>query len=324
MRAVRADRFGAPEVLGLTEVPEPEPSAGQVKIAVRSASVIYGDVIVRSGRYPRPLPWIPGIEVAGEVVRIGPEVDESLLGATVVATTAGQSGGYAEYAVAPAAYTFAVPGGLAMDTALAVFQAGAVARGLLSAMGVRAGETVLVTAAAGRIGSVLVQSARAAGNTVIGAVSSEKVSAAADFGAHAVVDYTVADWPESVREVTGGRGVDVVLDAVGGVVGEAALTVAADGGGRIGLYGFASGAWPQLDALTLGTRGLTVSGPLGIVFRKSDAEQRDDAEWALAAAGRGELRPRIHARHPLERAADAHRELEERRNVGAIVLSVGP
>ncbi|MFE3053431.1 zinc-binding dehydrogenase [Nocardia sp. NPDC059236] len=170
---------------------------------------------------------------------------------------------------------------------------------------------------------MLVQSARAAG-AVIGAVSGEKVPAAADFGAHTVVDYTVADWPERVRELTGGRGADVVLDAVGGAVGEAALTVAADGGGRIGLYGFASGAWPRLDALTLGTRGLTVSGPLRIVFRRSDAEQRGDAEWALAAAGRGELRPRIHARHPLGRAADAHRELEERRNVGAILLSVRP
>jgi NADPH2:quinone reductase len=321
VQAVRVNRFGEPDVLVIEDVDDPEPAVGQVVVDVRIAGVVYGDAIVRSGRYPLPLPWIPGIEVGGKVVAAGPDVDESLLGKTVVATTAGQSGGYAERALVTAAYTFPVPDGLALDVALAVFQAGALARGLLSAMRLSCGEAVLITAAAGRIGSLLVQLAKSAGATVIGAASRQKLTAVTEFGADFAIDYGAKGWSGQVREATGGRGADLVLDAVGGETAAVALAATADGGGRIGLYGFASGQWPALDAQTIARRGLTVSGPLGMVFRKSDAEQRDDAEQALAAAARGELTPRIHARFPLERAADAHRELEGRRSVGAIVLT---
>ena len=321
MHAVRVNRFGGPDVLVIEDVADPEPAAGQVLVEVCIAGVVYGDVIVRSGRYPLPLPWIPGLEVGGRVVAVGPDADESLLGKTVVATTAGQAGGYAERALATAAYTFPVPDVLALDVAVAVFQAGAVARGLLSAMRLSGDDTVLITAAAGRIGSLLVQLAKSAGATVIGAASREKLTAVTEFGADHVIGYGAADWPDHVRELTGGRGADLVLDAVGGETATRALAATADGDGRIGLYGFASGQWPVLDAQSIGRRGLTVSGPLGTVIRKPDAEQRDDAEQALLAAARGELSPRIHARFPLERAADAHRELEGRRSVGAIVLT---
>jgi NADPH2:quinone reductase len=321
MRAVKVHRFGEPDVLVIEDAADPEPGPGQVLVDVCVAGVVYGDVIVRSGRYPLPLPWIPGLEVGGHVVAAGPEVDESLLGKTVVATTAGQAGGYAERALATAAYTFPVPDGLALDIALTVFQAGAVARGLLTAMRISAGDTVLITAAAGRIGLLLVQSAKSAGATVIGAASREKLTAVTEFGADHAIDYSAAGWPDQVRELTGGRGVTLVLDAVGGQTATRALAATADGAGRIGLYGFASGQWPALDAHAIASRGLTVSGPLGMVIRKSDTGQRDDAEGALAAAARGELTPRIHARFPLERAADAHRELEGRRSVGAIVLT---
>jgi NADPH:quinone reductase len=201
-----------------------------------------------------------------------------------------------------------------------VFQAGGLARGLLAAMRLRAEDTVLITAAAGRIGSMLVQLAKAAGASVIGAASGRKCPAVTGFGADHVLDYTAAGWPERVRELTSGRGADLVLDGVGGTIAEQALAVTADGGGRIGFYGYASGAWPALDAHAITTRGLTVTGALGAVVRKPDAQQREDALEALAAAARGELRPRIHARHPLSQAADAHRELEGRESVGAIVL----
>ena len=321
MRAIKVTRFGEPEVLVIDEVADPEPAAGQVLVEVRMSGVVYGDVIVRSGRYPLPLPWIPGVEVGGQVVAVGPDVDDSLLGRTVVATTVGQSGGYAERALVTAAYTFPVPDGLALDVALTVFQAGAVARGLLRAMRFSGEDTVLITAAAGRVGSLLVQSAKSAGARVIGAASGEKLGAVTEFGADHAIDYAADDWPDQVRELTGGRGADLVLDAVGGRTAAHALAAAADGGGRVGLYGFASGEWAALDAQTIGRRGLTVSGPLGILIRESDAVQRDDAEQVLAAAARGELTPRVHARFPLEHAADAHRELQERRSVGAIVLT---
>jgi NADPH2:quinone reductase len=322
VRVIRVDRFGEPDVLLAAKVADPEPAAGQVLVNVRMAGVGYGDVIVRSGRYPLPLPWIPGVEVGGQVAAVGPGVDESLLGRTVVATTAGQAGGYAERAVAPAAYTFGVPAGLALDAALAVFQAGALARGLLTAMRLSASDTVLITAAAGRIGSLLVQTAKAAGATVIGAASRPKLAAVRESGADHAVDYGAPGWPDQVRELTGRRGATLVLDAVGGETAVSALAATADGGGRIGLYGYASGGWPQLDAPAIIRRGLSLSGPLGMVIRKPDAEQRDDAEQALTAAARGELNPRIHARFALERAADAHRELEARRSAGAIVLTV--
>lgn len=322
VRAVRVDEFGGPDVLVVRDVSDPEPRAGQVLVDVRMAGVGYGDVIVRSGVYPLPLPWIPGIEVAGQVVAVGPSVDESLLGKTVVATTAGQAGGYAERAVATAAYTFPVPDGLALDTALVVFQAGALARGLLAAMRLSAGDSVLITAAAGRVGSLLVQWAKAAGALVIGAASASKLDAVTGFGADYAVDYGSSGWAERVRSLTGGPGVTLALDAVGGLVGTAAFGALADGAGRIGLYGYASGAWPAMDVAGTARRGVTVCGPLGMVIRKSDALQRDDAEQALAAAARGELTPRIHGRYSLAEASCAHRELEERRSVGAVVLTI--
>ena len=321
MRAVRVHGFGGPDVLVTETVADPTPAAGQVLVEVHVVGVGYGDVIVRSGRYPLPLPWIPGVEVGGQVLAVGSGVDESLLGATVVATTAGQAGGYAERAVAPATRTFPVPNGLSLDVAVAVFEAGALARGLLSAMRLHAEDTVLITAAAGRIGSLLVQLATSAGATVIGTASGAKLAAVTEFGADHAVDHGLADWAEQVRELTGGRGATLVLDAVGGRTTGSALAATADGAGRIGLYGYASGDWPQLDVQAIARRGLTLSGPLGILSRKPDADQRDDAEHALAAAARGELTPRIHSRFELGRAADAHRELEARRSVGAIVLT---
>ncbi|WP_227979870.1 zinc-binding dehydrogenase [Nocardia spumae] len=324
MRAVRVTEFGDPEVLVLADIADPAPAAGQVLVQVERAGVAFGDVIVRSGRYPLPLPWVPGLEVGGRVVGLGPGADPALLGRTVVATTAGRAGGYAELAVAPADYTFPVPDGLDLEVALTVFQSGALARGLLTAMGLSSSDTVLVTAAAGRIGSMVVQTAKAAGARVIGVAGTAKTAAVADFGADHALDYESGQWGARVRALTGGRGVDLVLDAVGGEVAAQAISAAADGAGRIGLYGFASGDWAPVDAPTVSHRGLTVCGALGVVIRKSDAEQRADAEGALAAAVRGELKPRIHARVPLAAVATAHRELEQRLSVGAVVLSVGP
>jgi NADPH:quinone reductase len=322
MRAVRVTRFGAPEVLVMEELDDPAAhGAGQVLVEVELAGVMFGDVIVRSGRFPWPLPWTPGLEVGGRVLAVGPGGDEALIGKTVVATTVGQSGGYAERALTTADYTFPVPDGLPLEVALTVFQAGAVARGLLTAMHLRSDDTVLITAAAGRVGSLLVQLAKAAGATVVGAAGADKTDAVRDFGADHVLDYTLPDWPERLRELTDGHGADLVLDAVGGDVTRQALVATADGGGRLGLYGYASGAWPELEIQTIARRGLTVSGPLGILTRKSDPEQRDDSLAVLAAAARGDLSPRIHARYPLAQAAQAHHELEQRRSIGAIVLS---
>lgn len=321
MYVSRIHEFGPPQVLRYEQVDEPAPATGEVIVAVERAGVSYGDVIVRTGSYPVTLPYVPGVEVGGRVVAVGADADPALVGRRVVACTAGNAGGYAELARASAAYTFPVLDGLGLDRAIAVFQAGAVALGLLTAMRVRPGETVLVTAAAGRIGGLLVQLARSTGATVIAAAGGgEKTAAAHEAGAEHVVDYTGDDWPAQVRETTGGRGADVVLDAIGGSVGAQAIDAAARPGGRIGIYGYASGTWTPLDTAAIVSGGRSVSGPLSLVFAKSDAEQRADAEQALAAAARGELTPRLHAEYPLADAAAAHTELATRRTIGGIQL----
>jgi NADPH2:quinone reductase len=315
MRVVRVREFGPPQVMRIEEAEAPRPSAGQVVVAVEMAGVIYGETIVRSGRYPLPLPYEPGIEVGGRVVEAGPDVDPSLIGRQVVATTVGNTGGYAEAALAEIGNVYPVPDGLPLERAIPVFQAGAVATGILSAMRVRAGETVLITAAAGRIGSLLVQLAKAAGAAhVIGAAGGpDKLAAAEEFGADVTVDYGKPEWVSEVMTATGGRGADVVLDAIGGGIGEQALRAAADGSGRFGVYGFASGTWIPLDAGRLAQRGLSV-------IAKPLAEQRADAEQVLDAAAAGALVSRVHAAYPLERACDAHTDLELRRTIGALLL----
>ena len=322
MRAVRVAEFGPPDVLRVEEVDDPVPSGGEVLVEIEAAGVGYGDVIVRSGRYPFPVPYVPGLEAGGTVVAVGPGGDSALLGRRVVAATVGMTGGYAELALARAGDVHEVPGGLAVPEAVAVFQAGAVALGVVAAVGLRAGESVLVTAAAGRIGSLLVQHARAVGaRPVIGAAGGPgKAAAVRDFGADLDVDYTAPDWAAEVRAATGGRGADVVLDAVGGAVGAQALRAVADGGGRFAPYGFTSGAWVGLDAHEIGRRGLTVVGALGIAFARPAQEQRAAAAEALRAAAAGRLRPRVHGCFPLERAADAHTAVEGRGTVGAVLL----
>jgi NADPH2:quinone reductase len=321
MRAVQVREFGAPEVLRVAEVEDPQPGPGEVLVAVEAAGAIFGDALVRSGAYPRPLPYVPGMEVGGQIVGVGPEVDPGLRGRWVVATTPGMSGGYAQFARVTVASSYLVPEGLPLDEAVAVFQAGGLAAGILGALRVGAGDSVLVTAAAGRIGSLLVQLARNAGaETVIGAVgSAAKLAAVWGAGVDLAVDYSEAGWTDQVGKQTGGKGVDVVLDAIGGSVRTQAMRAAAAGSGRIGVYGFASGE-SMIDTKDIAGKGLTVVGALGAVWAKPAAEQRADVEGVLTAVAAGELTPRIHRGYPLEKAADAHAELEGRRNIGAVLL----
>lgn len=322
MRVIRVHETGGPQVLRIEESERPEPGPNQVLIAVELAGVSYGDTIVRSGRYPFPLPFVPGTEVGGTVVQVGDEVESVSVGTRVLATTIGATGGYAEFACVDAISVVPLPAGLALEQGLAVFQAGALAVAIVAVMGVRPEDTVLLTAAAGRIGSLMLQSAKARGATVIGAASgARKVAAVSAAGADFGIDYAHPEWPAKVREVTGGRGVDVVIDAVGGTIGAQAVSCAADGRGRVGIYGFSSGSWIDIDIVDLARRGLTVIGPLGIIFATSPAAQRADAERALAAAVEGALIPRIHATYSFEQAARAHAELESRSTIGAVLLA---
>ena len=211
-----------------------------------------------------------------------------------------------------------VPAGLGLDAALALLADGRTAMSLVRAAAPRAGERVLVEAAAGGVGSLLVQLSAARGADVVAAAGGErKLELARELGARVAVDYREPDWAERVREARGG--VDVVFDGVGGEVAQTAFELLAPGG-RMVSFGLASGQWAQLSEEEAAARGVSLVRP----GRPTPEEQRELTESALAEAAAGRLRPVIGQRFPLERAADAHAAIESRATVGKTLLEVAP
>jgi NADPH2:quinone reductase len=324
MHAIRLHAFGPAENLRYEEVDDPLPGPGEARIAVAAAGVHLIDTVIRSGRRQGPLalpelPAIPGREVAGVVDALGVGVDEDLLGRRVVAHLGPASGGYAELAVRDVDALRPIPDGVSEDAAVAMIGTGRTAMGILEVGELRAGDVVLVTAAAGGLGSLLVQAARNAGATVVGAAGGEaKARRVRELGAIAV-DYSVEDWSSTVRQALDGREVTVALDGVGGELGRAALELLGPGG-RLILFGFASGAPTRLDAGDLFARGLTVSAAIGPRILQRPGSMRDLEERALAAAASGELVPLVGQRFALAEAAAAHAAIERRATVGKTVL----
>ncbi|MFD3688658.1 zinc-binding dehydrogenase [Nocardiopsis sp. NPDC058631] len=333
MRAVRVDGFGGPEVLVAREVPEPEAGPGQVLVEVAAANVMYLDTLVRGGwgldYFPVEPPYVPGAGVAGTVVRTGEGVDPARVGAVVVTDTGRADpeggvpvppfGGYAQRVAVPASGLVDVPEGLDPKQALALLHDGPTALSLRHSGGFGPGRWVLVLAAAGGAGSLAVQLARAAGARVVGAAHGpEKLAFARGLGAEATVDYSVPGWVERVREATGGRGVDVVLDGSGGDLGEAAFGALADGGRFLG-YGSAGGRFSQVDAEEAERRGITVLG-LFDLESEEDGEPNGAVHQILELARSGQVAPHVGLTVPLERAEEAHRALEERRVLGKVLL----
>jgi NADPH2:quinone reductase len=272
------------------------------------------------GPLPLPeLPTIPGREVAGVVDALGPGVDERWLGRRVVAHLGPASGGYAELAVRDADALHAVPDGVADDAAVAMIGTGRTALAVLEVAQLTAADVVLVTAAAGGLGSLLVQAARNAGATVVGVAGGpDKVQRVGELGAAVAVDYSAPGWSDAVREALDGREVTVALDGVGGALGRGALELLAVGG-RLILFGFASGAPTELSAGDLYSRGLTVSAAIGARIAQRPGGVRDLEERALAAAAEGRLVPLVQ-RFPLAQATAAHTAIEARATVGKTVL----
>ena len=220
MKAIRIHQPGTPEVLQLEEIALPQPKAGEVLIKVAAAGVNYADIGMRQGMFGGPhsveLPYTPGLEVTGTVAALGPGVTGFEEGMRVMAVP--DIGGYAEYAVAPADKTFRMPNGIDFAAANALLVQGLTAYGVLhDAAKIQPNESILVQSAAGGVGSLLVQLAKLAGaGVVLGTASSGKLDVVRQLGADAAIDYTQPDWIKQVYAVTQGRGVDVVLDAVGG------------------------------------------------------------------------------------------------------------
>ncbi|ROP38136.1 zinc-binding dehydrogenase [Saccharothrix texasensis] len=321
MRAVRLHAFGS--ALRCEEVEDPSPGPGQVRIAVRAAGVHLLDGVVRRGGdgcVPLPdLPAVLGSEVAGVVDAVGRDVDESWLGQRVVTQLGLLGGGYAELAVREVGALHVVPAGLDFPAAVAMICTGSTALGVLDAAAPAPDDVVVVTAAAGGVGTLLVQGAARAGALVVGlAGCEEKRRAALRAGAAVAVDYLGREWQRQVRERLGGREVTAVLDGVGGVLGRAAVDLLAPGG-RVVMFGSSSGEPAHLTSADLFARALTATVALGPQVAKRSGGLRALETRALAAAADHGLTPSIQP-FPLADAGRAHEAMESRHTVGKVVL----
>ncbi|MEU6212045.1 zinc-binding dehydrogenase [Streptomyces sp. NPDC047023] len=328
MNAVRLHAFGPAENLTHERTARPDPAPGQVRIAVAAAGVHLLDTSLRRGVEGPPaplpdLPTIPGREVAGTVEALGPGTDPAWLGRRVVVHLGFAPGGYAEYAVADAARLHPVPDGLDAAEAVAMIGTGRTTLGILGFADLGPDSVVLVPAAAGGIGTLLVQYAKNAGARVIAlAGGPEKAALAAANGADLALDYTDPGWAAAVRARHPG-GATVLFDSVGGDTARTALGLLAPGGLHL-VFGWSGGPLVLTDAERAGlaARRITTQNVLGpAMLRRAGGEDplRLLESRALAEAAAGRLRPAV-SRYPLARAAAAHRDLENRSTTGKVVL----
>ena len=323
MRAIRQHRFGGPDELVLEEVPDLVPETGQVRITVRAAGVHLLDTMLREGGSGpfgvSELPMTPGREAAGTIDLVADDVDRTWIGRHVVVHLGAASGGYASQVVAPVGTVIPLSDGLDAADAVAMVGTGRTALGILEEADLRADDVVLVTAAAGGLGTLLVQAAAAAGCTVVGAAGGEaKLDLARSMGASIVADYLEPDWSATVRTALGVRQVTVTLDGVGGTVGRTAFELIGPGG-RMVLFGYTAGAPMPLETADLFARGVAVSAAIGPrLFARPGGIQRL-AELAVERLEAGAWTPVV-ARFPLAEAAGAHRALSDRRTTGKVVL----
>lgn len=332
MKAIVVREPGGPEVLRLEDVPEPAPGPGEVLIEVYAAGVNFADTLRRRGGYGSAFdgPFIPGSEVAGVVAARGPGVYAPPEGERVM--TLVPAGGYAQFVTAPAEVVLPIPENLDEVEGAAVPLQGVTAYHVLKTQGrLREGETVLIHAAAGGVGTFAVQLARAlgAGRIIATASSTAKLDLARTLGADFTVDYTKVDFVERVRELTGGVGADVIVDSVGGDVTAKNLRCLAPYG-RLVVYGAAGGLPPEIDPRALSRQNQTVAGfLLGAASGFTQGMMKDRPVLMHRAATdifgyllTGRIRPIIGHELPLSEAAEAHRLLESRSSVGKIVLTV--
>jgi len=323
VRALVCRRYGTPEDLELAELPDPVPGAGEVLVGVRAAAVNFADALMIADTYQvsAPLPFVPGSELAGEVLAVGADVPGLEPGDLVFGTTF--FGAFAERAVLPASQVTKVPDGTDPAAAAAFGVAYLTAyHALRSVAAVRPGDWVVVLGAAGGVGLAAVDIARELGARVVAAASDpRKLALCQARGAVQVIDYTTEDLKERIRELTEG-GAHAVIDPVGGAVSEPALRSVRWGGTFVTL-GYASGTIPRIPLNLVLLKGVTVKGMEIRTFglRQPELARRDRAELlGLFAAGR--LVPHISARYPLSRAAAAIRYVADRRALGKVVIDV--
>jgi NADPH:quinone reductase len=324
MRAVEIAKPGGPEVLRAAERPLPAPKPDEILIKVAAAGVNRPDVLQRSGNYPVPpdASDLPGLEVAGEVVATGSSASLWRKGDKVCALVHG--GGYAEYCVAPEVQALPVPRGLSLVEAASLPETFFTVWGNVYDRGRLApGESLLVQGGTSGIGVTAIQMAAATGNRVFAtAGSDEKCAACVRLGAEKAINYRTQDFAAEIKAATGGKGVDVILDMVGGDYVPKELKCLADDG-RLVFIAFLRGPKTELDINELMRRRLTITGstlrPRPVAFKGALARSLREKIWPLIDAGR--IKPQVYQTFALAQAADAHRLMESSQHIGKIVLT---
>lgn len=329
MRTVRIHEYGSPDVLRVEETPIPEPGAGEVLISVEAVSVGFAQTQMRRDIFPAPMwrpsfPIVLGGDVVGVVAAVGPQVTEVRVGDRVGAFTL--HGAYAEYVVVDVSTILLVPVELDCAQATALPAPGPIAMGTMGTAALQPGESVLVHAASGGIGHLSVQLAKlaGAGQVIATAGSAEKCEFVRALGADVVIDYSQDTWADRVREATDGKGVDVILDSVGGEVLREGVGLLATFG-RLVFYGSAEGGQyiPSVSPMELiGMKFVT-----GFTLSTWRAARRQqylaDHETLVDHLGTGAVRQTVHVTLPLEEVAKAHEIIESRAHIGRIVLLMG-
>ena len=327
MKAVRVHQLGGPEVLRYEEISDPRPAAGEALVKIEAAGINFLDLYYRSGfhwggHHRRSLPYIPGAEAAGTVVEVGAEVDGIKAGDRVAYGISNGWGSYAEFYSVPGWHLFKLPSSVDFPTAAAVMLQGMTAHYLTdSTYAVKPNDAVLIHAAAGGTGLLLVQIAKMRGARVIGTVSTEeKARLAREAGADATINYMKQDFAAEVKKLTDGRGVNVVYDSVGKETYEKSFDCLAPLGCLV-IFGQASGPVPPFDTAVLNAKGsLSLARPslTHNVASHADVVRRAGALFRWIESGK--LNVRIGKTFSLADAANAHREMESRRSTGKIIL----
>ena len=321
MLAIQIDRTGGPEVLTPKTLPDPEPGPGQIRIRHGAIGLNFVETYQRSGLYPMALPKVLGQEAAGTVDAVGEGVIRFHVGDRA-GYVSGSSGAYAELAVIDEGKAVKLPGFVSDEDAAAVLLKGLTVEMLVRrCYDLRAGQRALVHAAAGGVGGLLVQWAKAIGATVIATAGSpEKLKLAGEHGADHLVSYTEADWADQVRALTSGEGVQVAYDGVGKTTFDGSLKCLAKRGFLV-LYGGASGPVPPVDPLALMRGGsLYLTRPTLFDYAADTAELDAAAEALFGLIRDGKLKVTVGQRFALKDAADAHRALEGRQTTGSTLL----
>ena len=318
MKAIRVNELGGADKLSLEDVEKPTPKADEVLIKVAAAGINYADTMMRSGNYlTKPdLPFTLGYEAAGTIEELGADVKNLQVGQRVLATSS--SGGYAEYATAKAALTMPIPDELGFGESTALLVQGLTALGLLNET--KAGQSILIHAAAGGVGTLLVQLAKHKGLKVIGTASSEqKLQTVASLGADYAINYSEDDWTDEVLKATDGKGVDWLIEMVGGDIVAKNLKVLAKHG-TMWIYGSASGEDFKVSVLSLMQKNHIIRGYW--LMNESVENRVNFTRELLEHLGAGRLKIQV-TEFPLEQAREAHEAIENRKTTGKVVLTVG-